>query len=974
MPIIGGVGAPGGGGSGGLRLRRPVDVFTGASAAAAATARNTYFTTTAPTALTEFIADEGLAIILRVGTSDTFQTYIGGATYDADDWVNRTDAVQGATGATGNAGNDGARGSLWASGSQVPTDALFLAAAGVAAQRGDHWLRSSNDRVYSRGATADTWTQGANLTGGRGVAGNDGSDGADGTDGSDGTGIYASFSVNGSTSWHETPAADDEYIRFATGTSRPAENAASWGVAIKFVGEDGMGGGMGGGSGDDGASAWIGFSVNGTTGWTATAAATHRFIRFATGTTRPSEDSTDWGAAIPFVGADGADGDDGADGARGAAGSDGNDGADGDSVEIEFSANGSSWHASVASSDTHIRFRVGTGAWQAKRFVGRDGARGSQWFVTTQATPQAQTGQAQGDFQVVADGSVFTRTSTTWSATGLSIRGPAGADGTDGTDGRDGTGGGAFTGDASDIDADLDNDPPQGGTVQAWLSWLAGENAIGVTARTQLRTRLDALEHSAVRAAVDDWNDVTDHLAQYGNAGLLLATSAWTTVDAAAQIWQNSPTSPGSATYYAIAQIPAEFDIERFRVQWDITGNGVYNFSVPNVQNRWAEFTGTVENGDPNAKYYVLVDRATGNTQYRAVLPNNGSLNLQHNDGTPASVPIPDDTITPAMLDADDTTKQAAFRTRLGVTNSAALTDDSVEPSHLNADSDEQKAAFRTRLGVTNSGGSGTQVAANPAGSDGDDLTRITIGGTNYNIPSGGGSSGGGGGAVQLTIIGSRYTFAAAGDTRWYATGISPGTISDDDLLYVRFVLLGEPQRYRPMRGATFNALPENTGGSAFNRNQTGLWQTKDAVNFANVYASVTSAGELLIASDSDWEQNDFVELYKLEGGGGGGAPAGETADIEVGEATDAAATTLLNGQTLTITLNQTFVWSAPRVARNAYRIIRMPAAARTLVSIIGEGGEGIEGWDKQSDNVTWAAGPVANNARDPETFTVRIT
>ena len=778
MPIIFDAGF-GGGGGGGLRLRRPVDVFTGADTATAEAARDTYFETTNPSALSEFTADPSLAVLIRVtGESDVFQTFIGedGDTYDSDNWVDRTDAVIGQTGTAGSSGRDGARGSLWTQSSDVPTDAIFQTLSGVAPQRGDHHLRTTTDRVYTRGATANAWNIGANLTGGRGTPGTDGTDGTDGEDGSDGIGVYASFSVNGSTSWHETPANDDKYIRFVSGATRPAEDAASWGVAIKFVGEDGADGtGMGGG-GSDGSSVYIAFSADGSTGWQATPPAGVNYIRFATGTTRPGVASTDWGTAIQFVGDDGEDGSDGTNGSDGSDGTDGTNGSDGASVEIEFSANGTDWHANVASADTQIRFRVGTsGTWQSKRFVGRDGgvgARGSRWFVTTETTPQTQTGELQGDFQVVNDGeaSVYMRGATAWADTSLNLRGPMGAGG---------EGGGAFTGDASDIDADLDNDPPQGGTVKAWLEWLAGENAIGETARTQLRTRIDALEHSAVRAAVDDWNDVTDHLAEYGNSGLLIATSDWTTVDAAATIWQSSPTVQVSGTYRVLAQLPAEFGIDRFRVQWDITGNGAYNFAIPNVQNEWAEFTGTVENGDPNAKYYILVDRATGNTQYRAVVPQNGSLNLQHNDGTPASEGLP------------------------------------------------------------------PVVTANPSGSDGNDLERISIGGTNYNIPSGGGGNGGG---------------------------------------------------------------------------------------------------------------------------------TTETVEITVGSATDAAGTTLLNEETINAPLGETFVWRATRVDRNAYRIIRMPATTNTLVSVIGEGGEGIEGWSKQSDNLTWSTGPVANNARDPETFTVRVT
>ena len=82
----------GGGGGGGLHLRRPPDVFADAAA------RDTYFTDAAngATRLAEFIADSSLAIIIGTLTNPTsFQTYLGDATYNANQWVNRTDAVQG---------------------------------------------------------------------------------------------------------------------------------------------------------------------------------------------------------------------------------------------------------------------------------------------------------------------------------------------------------------------------------------------------------------------------------------------------------------------------------------------------------------------------------------------------------------------------------------------------------------------------------------------------------------------------------------------------------------------------------------------------------------------------------------------------------------------------------------------------------------------------------------------------------------
>ena len=88
-----------GGGGGGLHFRVPPDTFSGATSAAAISARNTYFVAAANAgALAEFQGDQSLAIIIEVtGEDDVFQTYLPGNegnAYAADQWVDRVDAVQ----------------------------------------------------------------------------------------------------------------------------------------------------------------------------------------------------------------------------------------------------------------------------------------------------------------------------------------------------------------------------------------------------------------------------------------------------------------------------------------------------------------------------------------------------------------------------------------------------------------------------------------------------------------------------------------------------------------------------------------------------------------------------------------------------------------------------------------------------------------------------------------------------------------
>ena len=395
------------------------------------------------------------------------------------------------------------------------------------------------------------------------------------------------------------------------------------------------------------------------------------------------------------------------------------------------------------------------------------------------------------------------------------------------------------TGIAEAIRVGLAHAPTDGNSVEDWIEYLIGRIAVLETSNTQLRGKVDALEQTAVRAASDDWNDVTDHLAVYGNAGLLISTSSWTSLDADAMIWQNSPTATGSGSYALIAQIPEEFDIERFRVQFDITGNGVYNFSRPNASDTWHEFTGTLSNGAPGTKYYIMADRATGNTQYMAVLPVGGSMNLQHNDGTPASQWIPDDTVTPGMLDADDTTKMAAFRTRIGAGTGSggSLTDDSVLPQHLDADDDTKQLAFRNRIGVT---AGGTTIADN---------------------------------------------------------SIQPAKLQADSA-----------EQKQEMR-------------------------TRIAARLDHGSFNITH-GESTMAD--------------------GSSPT-NTADQLVNP------------------INEYFSLRVSRIERSSYRVLTMPNTNLILTSAIGESGETIEQWTRQSDNLTWVLGPVAGNARDPETFTLLV-
>ena len=91
----------------GLYLRKPADEFAGSDLAACRVARDTYFSAAAnAAALREFQDNQSLAIILNPtnSTNNVFETYLpaaSGTAYDATQWLDRTDAVQGKVGAQG---------------------------------------------------------------------------------------------------------------------------------------------------------------------------------------------------------------------------------------------------------------------------------------------------------------------------------------------------------------------------------------------------------------------------------------------------------------------------------------------------------------------------------------------------------------------------------------------------------------------------------------------------------------------------------------------------------------------------------------------------------------------------------------------------------------------------------------------------------------------------------------------------------
>ena len=89
-----------------------------------------------------------------------------------------------------------------------------------------------------------------------------------------------------------------------------------------------------------------------------------------------------------------------------------------------------------------------------------------------------------------------------------------------------------------------------------------------------------------------------------------------------------------------------------------------------------------------------------------------GTTLTKTSTGLKVTTPLENDSVIPAYLDADDATKQAAMRSRIGAeatghTHDAELGDDVITPAMLEADSNSQKLAFRARIGAGTSSFSG---------------------------------------------------------------------------------------------------------------------------------------------------------------------------------------------------------------------------------------------------------------------------
>ena len=161
----------------------------------------------------------------------------------------------------------------------------------------------------------------------------------------------------------------------------------------------------------------------------------------------------------------------------------------------------------------------------------------------------------------------------------------------------------------------------------------------------------------------------------------------------------------------------------------------------------------------------------------------------------------------------------------------------------------EAASGTATELLLTAGAGGGTTVAANPTGTDGDDLTRLAIDGTNYNV------AGGGGGGVSIgDSIGTYRLVNSYTTSRMYATTVPTPASNAGDLLVISY--------------APDATSPDNAIGGA----EVAFVSIANVLAIPNAYSGTSatdSEGSNRDGLRTGFGQNDWLYLGVTEVAGG---------------------------------------------------------------------------------------------------------
>ena len=175
----------------------------------------------------------------------------------------------------------------------------------------------------------------------------------------------------------------------------------------------------------------------------------------------------------------------------------------------------------------------------------------------------------------------------------------------------------------------------------------------------------------------------------------------------------------------------------------------------------------------------------------------------------------------------------------------------------------ESASGTATELLLTAGAGGGTTVEANPTGSDGDDLTRIAIDGTNYNVPESGEV------VTGFTELRAPATLSVA--QTWTATGaIIPAADGDE---WVRFngQFDGEvPENFEFLASRLRVLEPHEVGGSTTTGEVERL-QFHDGSIFQRIFLTRTSGNEIILRHESSTQELENLSIYSYSSIAGDG-------------------------------------------------------------------------------------------------------
>ena len=280
----------------------------------------------------------------------------------------------------------------------------------------------------------------------------------------------------------------------------------------------------------------------------------------------------------------------------------------------------------------------------------------------------------------------------------------------------------------ADLPTAPDND------AQTILDYLLGEAHLALSRLDEIAAQLSAFTFTL---PADEWQTITAGVStRRGVAGLAFlshdaARTAATAFNAETQ-WALGSTIHDT-DWNVVLELSEDLDVGRYRM---VLSNVALAGGVtlwPGAQTQWVKMT-NVSNGRADRDYYLMMD---GNAvEIVRFTEATSPLVLQRNHGDYSSFALPDSFVTPEMLriraggqggtdaaafrtrigayaltastilaqhlDTTDATKQAAFRSAIGIVTSQGhtISDDSILPAWLQADTEPQAMAFRERIGA----------------------------------------------------------------------------------------------------------------------------------------------------------------------------------------------------------------------------------------------------------------------------------